>query len=259
MNCKGVLTALCLAAGLTLGASPKGQWVPLFDGKTLNGWQTLRGEPATVTCWTVSDGVLWLNPKAGKRRGDIYTVKQYDDFILEFEWKIPPHGNSGVKYRMTWYGRSYLGPEYQIIADSKRDRSTLAHAKGATAALYDLIAPDPASWFPKPEGRWNKGKIVARGSLIEHWLNGKLVVRVDLHSERFKKAHAASKFRKLPNFAQNPKGRIMLQDHGSKVCYRNIRIMELKAQASKPGEGTRFRKTSSAAAEQASPERACCR
>ena len=62
---------------------------------------------------------------------------------------------------------------------------------------------------------------------LEHWLNGKCVVKVDAGSERFKKAVAQSKFKKWPHFGQNKAGRIMLQDHGHEISYRNIRLKAL--------------------------------
>ncbi len=227
---RGLLTGFILAnfllspaSALDKGKKKKEAWVPLFDGKTLGGWQTLRGKP--IRGWTAEKGVLHKQEKGG---GDLYTKKDYADFVLELEWKIAKRGNSGVKYRMQWYGKSYLGPEYQMHDNTwmkKTDRKTKGNASGS---LYDLLAVDAANWSVKPLAEWNHTRIVAKGSHVEHWLNGKKVIHVDLKSERFKKAHAQSKFRKLPNFAQNKAGKIMLQDHGCEMWFRKIRIKEIK-------------------------------
>jgi hypothetical protein len=214
---------------VVLGAAPDREgWVNLFDGTTLAGWRTLRGTP--IQGWAAEDGVLRFSP-SGKKGGNmsLYTEKEYGDFILQLEWKVAPRGNSGIKYRMAWYGKQYLGPEFQLLDDGKRSKENPKGMKGATGSLYDVVPPYPAAWEVKPAGQWNTVKIVARGKHVEHWLNGKKVVEVDLASEAFKKAVGQSKFRSRKGFAQNPKGRIMLQDHGGGVWFRNVRIKELPA------------------------------
>ncbi len=205
---------------LLLGAAKDAErWISLFDGKTLTGWRTL--DKSAIKGWRAENGVLHFNPKNG--RSSIYTDKEYANFILELEWKFAGRGNSGIKYRMQYYGRSYLGPEYQLLSAKQSSRG-----KGATAALYDLIPVDTAAWKVKPDEEWNRARIVANGPKIEHWLNGKKVVAVDVSSETFKEAIAKSKFRKYPHYAQNKAGRIMLQDHGGQIWFRNIRIKILR-------------------------------
>lgn len=214
----GAILLQSLPSTATLGEE---DWVMLFDGKTLNGWENLRGGPPRG--WTVENGALrYQVPKDKQGGNDLYTKKEYANFVLELESKIVPKGNSGIKYRMQWYGKSYLGPEYQILGDSKREKS--GSSKSATGALYALIPVDLTQRDLRPEGEWNKIRIVADGKRIEHWLNGKLVVRVHLDSDEFQEAVAKSKFQNRKNFARNAAGRIMLQDHGSEVWYRNIRI-----------------------------------
>ena len=154
------LAVIFALTSLSAAAPDKDGFVPLFDGKTLDGWQKLKG--GTITGWTAVDGTLHYDPARATTGGNnIYTVKEYANFILELEWKITPKGNSGIKYRMNWYDGQYLGPEYQALGDAGRDKATVGKAKGATASLYDLIPPDPAAWNPKPHGQWNRTKIVA--------------------------------------------------------------------------------------------------
>ena len=203
-------------------AAKKG-WVSLFDGKTLTGWQRLDGKP--VRGWAAEDGVL--QRKGGG--GSIYTEKEYSNFVLELEWRINKGGNSGVKYRMTYYDKNYFGPEFQILGDAdvkvKPNRQ-----KFATGALYELVPVDMAKRKLHAAGQWNKLKIVADGSKIQHWINGAKVMEVDVSTEAFRtESVAKSKFKKWPHYAQNPGGRIMLQEHGGAVGFRNIRLRELPA------------------------------
>ena len=65
--------------------------------------------------WIVQDGTICRESSGG----DIFTEREYANFILEFEWKVPPKTNSGVKYRVTAYGGNMLGPEYQVLDDEK--------------------------------------------------------------------------------------------------------------------------------------------
>lgn len=192
-------------------------FVSLFDGKTFNGWTTVDGKPVTKGWEVTPEG--WIH-RAGAG-GDIYTEKEYANFILEFEWKVAPKANSGVKYRMARYGNSYLGPEYQVIDDGNKKPDRFS-----AGSLYELFPPAPDRRL-NPPGEWNQSRIVAGGTKIEHWLNGQKVVEADTSTEAFRKAVAASKFRNQKDFAQNPSGRIMLQDHGGEVWFRSLRIKVL--------------------------------
>jgi hypothetical protein len=219
-----ILAAAVLIASFALAAEePKpAPAVPLFDGKTLAGWVTAAGKPVTGG-WIVEDGVLTRAAKGG----DIFTEKEYADFELELDWKISDTGNSGVKYRVTQYGSGeLLGPEYQIIDDLKHPDGVRGTTH-QTAALYDLLEPNDKKDM-KPVGEWNHTKIVAKGTVFEHWLNGKKVVEMDTASDLWKEKLAKSKFKGKKDFAQNKSGKIMLQDHGDKVWFRNITVRELK-------------------------------
>lgn len=219
-----LLAALSLftACSTSNAGDAKDGAVSLFDGKTLTGWTLADGKPITAG-WQAEDGVLH---RAGKG-GDIYTAKEYGNFDFSFEWKIAEGANSGVKYRMALFGKSWLGPEYQVLDDDKHPDAKLRDGRRKTASLYDLYVPNDKKTL-NPVGQWNSSRIVAKGSKIEHWLNGKLVLQYDTASEDFKTQVAGSKFAKTPTFNQNPTGRIQLQDHGDEVWFRNLTIKELK-------------------------------
>jgi len=190
----------------------------IFNGKNLEGWTLADGKPVTAG-WQVEDGVLYRAAKGG----DIYTAKEYGDFDFRFEWKVAEGSNSGVKYRMAQYGKSWLGPEYQVLDDEKHPDAKLREGRRKSGGLYDLYVPN-SSKILKPVGEWNCSRIVAKGSKIEHWLNGALVVSYDTASDDFKERVMGSKFAKTPTFNQNASGRIQLQDHGDPVWYRNLTV-----------------------------------
>ncbi len=196
--------------------------LPLFDGLTLKGWVDGSGKPVKAGGWVAIDGALH---RAG-RGGSIYTELEYGDFELNLEWRISEAGNSGIKYRVKKYGAALLGPEYQVLDDDKHPDGKKREGRRKSAALYDLFPCNDQKQL-KPVGEWNRAKIIVRGSKAEHWLNGKKVLAYDTKSDAWKKEFAASKFKKHGDFAQNPWGRIMLQDHGDLVWYRNITIKPL--------------------------------
>lgn len=214
-----VLSLLTVFAHGVPAASP--ERVSLFDGNSLEGWTTRDGKPMTQG-WVVEDLCIYR----ADRGGDLFTAKGYGDFIFEFEWKVAPKSNSGVKYRYTQYGSSWNGPEYQVLDDAGHPDAQLGRGTRKAACLYDILAADTADVYRQP-GAWNQGKIVARGSKVEHWLNGKLVLAYDADTPAFKEAVQGSKFMKNPDYASRPAGRIMLQDHNDPVWYRNLFITEL--------------------------------
>jgi hypothetical protein len=204
-----------------------GEWIPLFDGKTLQGWRGYRQPDASQTRWSVQDGALTLPARtagAAPRSRDIITTDTFDQFELAWEWKVSPGGNSGVKYFVLEDNNSAIGHEYQIIDDEKHADAKLG-AERQTASLYDVLAP--ASRSVKPAGEWNTSRVAVRGSTVEHGLNGGRVLTYELASPALAAAIKDSKFNNVARFGTPQKGHILLQDHGDQVWYRNIRIRRL--------------------------------
>lgn len=226
MNRRTDLLLFALAIMFSLPSTTiSSEVVSLFDGQTLDGWTTASGEPVTKG-WKVEDGVL-LRTGGG---GAIYTEREYGDFALDFEWKIAPRGNSGVKYRVRYYeqgvrGRpGWLGYEYQLLDDATRLK--VGKSKSGTGAIYSLYAPGENKRL-KPTGEYNHSRIVVCETKIEHWLNGEKIVEADTSSQEWKKRIADSKFGPVKDFSLNKRGRIQLQDHGSNVWFRNITLRPL--------------------------------
>jgi hypothetical protein len=221
-----VFVLACFFALSTISATePATKVIELFDGKTLQGWTDQAGNPVSAkdaNGWQVEGGELVRKGRGGA----IYADGEYENFVLEFEWKIAKGGNSGVKYRVKYYekglwGRSgWLGFEYQIYGDRNPNAS---NSKGSAGALYALYAPNDKKKLAE-HNTYNTAKIMVRGTHIEHWLNGEKIVDADISSDEFAERVKASKFHQVRDFGRNRKGRIQIQDHGSNVAYRNIRL-----------------------------------
>ena len=196
------------------------QPIPLFDGTSLRGWGRMDGKPVEDD-WEVVDGTLHLKERPGGG-ANLFSEQEYTDFDLEFEWRIAPKGNNGLKYRVRKYGKQYLGCEYQILDDA----AYKLHPRGMTGSLYELYEPSGAKQL-RPVGEFNQSRIVVRGSHIEHWLNGARIVSADAGSREWYQRVAESKFRDVEGFGENRSGLIMLTAHGSEVWYRNIVLTPL--------------------------------
>jgi hypothetical protein len=230
-----LLAGLLLPAALLprLSASDKDDdkgWTQLFNGKDLTGWRNFKKETISKG-WKVMDGALC---RVDQSAGDIVTLDQFDNFILELDYKVPEHANSGIMYRVSedkatpWM----TGIEFQILdnTDAKGD----AQKSGWAYGLYKP-APDPKTGKPldatKPVGEWNHIKLVCDGPHVEHWMNGVKYCAFDIGSDDWKQHLAKSKFAKMKGFALNTKGHIALQgDHGD-VCFTNIKIRALPARS----------------------------
>jgi len=214
------LWTLSLLVSLRTGIAQ--ERIALFDGRTLDGWTTLDGQPVTQG-WEAVDGTLHLST-SGERAGHIVTAQEYGDFDLEFEWKIAPKGNSGVKYRVREFGNRVLGCEFQILDDAGYHQQL--RPKGLTGSLYDLYEPNAAKRM-RPLDEFNHSRIVVRGDRIQHWLNGHLIVLAHVGNPEWNRRIADSKFAEVDGFGRNGVGRIMLTDHRSEVWYRNIHLTPL--------------------------------
>ena len=209
---------LMTVMGITLTANGQNppqssnDFVPLFNGKDLQGWVNVNCAPET---WTVSDGMIKCT---GIPTGVLRTVRQYENFILELDWRhVIKKGNAGLFIHsdaLTAPGQPFTrAVECQVMDGNHGDMFAI---HGASLAEDN---PKPKGWmrsYPKearakPAGEWNHYRVESRDGTLTLAVNGKVVTR---------------------GFHLRPrKGYICLESEGSEIYFRNIRIMEL------PGTG----------------------
>lgn len=213
-------------------------WELLFDGKSVSQWRGVNKKVFPEKGWKIENGELIADAKGGAESGnggDIITKKQYGSFVLKWEWRMETKGgNSGLKYyvhegigKNKGYG---YGLEYQILDDKNhawmlegRMKPNDYHTVGS---LYEIYPASPDK-RPSPLGLWNESMIVSRDNHVEHWLNGQKILEYERGSDDFKAKIAESKFKDVEGFGVWPEGHLLLQDHGSVIHYRNIKILEL--------------------------------
>jgi len=206
-------------------------WALLFDGKTTDGWHNWNEN--VISGWLVEDGCLLGQGLGGDIGGDIISEKDYDNFHLKWEWKLGDHGNSGVMYHVVEdakYAAAYAtGPEYQMIEDDDfRDEN------GDPYPLEDWqkTASDYAMYVANDQKQvnlrdWNSSEIIFTPEKAEYWLNGKKMLEFVPWSEDWNERRNSGKWDAYPDYGFAKTGKLCLQDHGSKVWFRNIKIKEL--------------------------------
>jgi hypothetical protein len=205
---------------------------PIFDGNTLNGWRwTDEASPRVQPSWEAGGGIL----RTSKKGVEVYllTKEVFTDFEFDFEWKAEHGANSGIKYRMQSFGKSASGRieptglEFQIT-DDIANPDALSTPRHTAGAIYDYVAPEKPQ--PAKPDVWHKGRIVARGLHIEHWIDGLRVVNVDLDS-KFAEAEFAKSTRRSAAMLRKQEKRespLALQYHDGEVQFRNLRVRRLR-------------------------------
>lgn len=205
-----LLSAVLMATAET---SEKG-FVPLFDGKSLNGWKLVKGHgPGYV----VKDNTIVCPADGG---GNLFTEKEYANFVFRFEFKSEPGGNNGVGIRAPYEGdAAYQGMEIQILDDGHEKYKGKIKSEQHHGSVYDVI---PArTGFLKPAGEWNSEEIMANGSRIKVTLNGVIILDADLNM-----VQEPEVLKKHPGL-KNKTGHVGFLGHGSLLEFRNIRIKQL--------------------------------
>ncbi|WP_290792262.1 3-keto-disaccharide hydrolase [Flavihumibacter sp. UBA7668] len=221
----------------TLSASEKAQGVELlWNGVDTKGWRGAHKDKFPEKGWQIKDGILSVQKSGGGEStngGDIVTEEMYGAFELQFEFRITPGANSGVKYFVTEQEQSSgsaIGLEYQVLDDEAHPDAKMGAVGNRTmASLYDLIPSLKMSQSRRKPGEWNKGMIrVYPDNRVEHFLNGYKVVEYQRGTPIFYALVARSKYANWKNFGMAEKGHILIQDHGDAVDYRSIKILSLK-------------------------------
>lgn len=230
-----ILTGAPKSKDNTLTAKEKkAGWKLLFDGKTMNGWRGAYMEGLPSKGWEVKDGVLCVKESGGGEAsfgGDIVTLDDYSSFELTLDVMLTEGANSGIKYfvieQQPKTPGSAKGLEYQLLDDAKHPDAKLGiNGNRTLASLYDIM-PASKDKKAKPIGEWNQVRLLVKGKHVEHWLNGMKVLEYERGGKEFMEHKAESKFKDIPEFGEYEKGRILLQDHGNQVFFKNIKVRTL--------------------------------
>lgn len=206
---------LLLAAAPLARAQNEPGFVPLFDGKSLNGWVLMHGRgPGYV----VENGAIVCPIEGG---GNLFTEKEYANFTLRLEWRLWEGGNNGIGIRAPLEGdAAYAGMEIQVLDDEAElyQKMNLKPTQ-YTGSVYDVF---PARrGFVRRNGAWNEEEIHAEGRRIKVTLNGQVVTDVNLDD-----AKDPAVLKKHPGLTRSA-GHIGFLGHGTRVEFRKIRIKEL--------------------------------
>jgi len=201
-------------------------WQLLFNGIDFTGWHgyNMKGIP---DCWIVEDRSLTMTTTGGAESQDIITDKVYKNFAFSVEFKLTDGANSGIIYQVKEdpkYKFPYeTGPEFQVIDhEGWPDQLEDWQICGANYAMY----PPKTKPF-KSVGEWNHIFLVVEGDKVTQVLNGEVVVEYEKYSDEWQKLRDSGKWADFPDYGKYDEGHISLQNHGTKVWYRNVKIKEL--------------------------------
>lgn len=186
----------------------------LFDGTNLDYWI------GNKTDYLVQDGMITLRPKQGGH-GNLYTAKEYSNFIFRFEFQLKPGANNGLGIHAPLDGdAAYVGKELQILDDSAPIYAKLQPYQ-YHGSVYGTIPAKRGSL--KPVGEWNYQEVIVKGDDIKITLNGNVIVDGNM---------AEASKNGTPDHKEHPgllrhTGHIGFLGHGAELQFRNIRIKEL--------------------------------
>jgi hypothetical protein len=217
----------------TLSAQEKKEgWTLLFNGRNTAGWHTYGGK-GVGSAWQIDQGALKLDVpnRVGNKAvngGDLVTDATFNgDFEFKAEWKVGRLTNSGIFFFVQ------EAPQYKNIFDTGLELQVLDDAiyEGANENTHragDFFSVANARVRElNPVGSWNQVHFVLKNHKLTVSLNGFTIQEHDLNSDDWKKRIAASKLNKAPISKGQFTGRIGLQDWGSSVWFRNIKIRKL--------------------------------
>lgn len=184
-------------------------FVALFNGKNLEGWI------GSTKGYIVEDGVLACLPKGG---GNLLTARQYSDFVLRFEFKLPPGGNNGLAIRTPPSGNpAYAGMELQILDNTARRYANLKSYQ-YHGSIYGVVPAQRGHL--KPVGEWNSQEVIVRGSYIRVILNGAPIINANIDGLE------PLDGRKHPGLKRTA-GHVGFMGHGARIDFRHIRLKDL--------------------------------
>jgi hypothetical protein len=189
-------------------------WRQLFNGRDLAGW---TGEKKA---YEIKDGVIEFNPEKAEAN-NLYTEKEYADFVFQFDFKLTPGANNGLAIRAPLTGdAAYTGMELQILDEKYKNYNELKPYQ-YHGSIYGVASAKQGNL--KPAGEWNTQVVMANGPIIQVNLNGNQILKAN--TEKLSNSKTLDE-KDHPGLKRN-KGHIGFLGHGDKVAFRNLMIMEL--------------------------------
>jgi len=186
----------------------------IFDGQSLKGWQGGTG------AYEVKDGAI-VCLKDGKG-GNLYTEKEYANFVLRFEFKLTPGANNGIGIRAPREGdAAFVGMEIQVLDNDDPAYKGIQDYQ-THGSVYGVLPGKRG--FLKKTGEWNTEEILCDGKHVKVILNGETITDGDI--EKASTPHTIDK-REHPGLKRD-KGFICFCGHGAHVEFRTLRVKELK-------------------------------
>lgn len=213
---KIVLAFVSLLVGFfSVNAQNNSDFVPLFNGKNLDGWT------GNTAGYRVDSGMIAVNPGEGSG-GNLYTEKEFGNFVMRLQFKLTPGANNGIGIRTPLAGdAAYVGMEIQVL-DNNADIYKSLHPYQYHGSVYGVIPAERG--FLKPVGEWNEEEIVADGTKIKVTLNGHVILDGDIQPSI---SNETMDHKEHPGL-KNKKGHIGFLGHGSVVYFRDIKIKTLE-------------------------------
>ncbi len=194
-------------------------FIPMFNGIDMTGWT------GNLKDYVAQNGMIICDPKYGGR-GNLYTEKEYSDFIMRFDFLLTPAANNGLGIRTPLEGdAAYVGMELQILDNTAEVYKNLKEYQ-YHGSVYGIIAAKKGAL--NPVGEWNTEEVIAKGNRIKVIVNGVVIVDGDI-------AKASKNFTVMPDGKEHPglsnkKGHIGFLGHGSYVSFKNLRIKDLSGE-----------------------------
>ncbi|MFT4790424.1 MAG: hypothetical protein ACI9KR_000021 [Arcticibacterium sp.] len=200
------------------------EWESLMDATK---WRAYN-QNILPTNWSITDSLISCFGKAGDMGGDIISTQKYANFEFSWEWKISSEGNSGVFYHViedTIYHSPYqTAPEYQLLDDV--DFPSPIEDWQKTGANY-AMHPANDQKVLKAVGEWNSSRIIFDHGKVSHYLNGALIVSFDKFTPEWQALRGSGKWVDYPDYGKANTGFLGLQDHGSGVWFKEVKIKDL--------------------------------
>ena len=189
-------------------------FVSLFDGQSLTGWV------GNKSSYLVKEGMIVIEPKGGGG-GNLYTEKEYGNFILRFEFQLTPGANNGLGIHAPLEGdAAYVGKEFQIL-DNEAEKYAGLQTYQYHGSLYGVMSAKRG--FLLPTGEWNQQEVRINHPFVTVILNGEVI----LEGNYLEVSQSGTLDKKEHPGLSRSRGHIGFLGHGDLVRFRNIKIKEL--------------------------------